>query len=315
MSQTFLGCKGNSSKKASTASKKGEHSLNQMALFSAIVDVFVAKVRKEVQASIDVFIEDMRKKISADADGSGDLFVGKIAKQIASDYSLDYSEIKARYCGKSSFEVPVPEAAPEVPVSKPEPVKAKKVKVPVDDPPSVVFSGPLMAFSKMKKGDLVSECERRNLDSEGTVSQLKERVKEARDADSPVAAAPKGKGKGKAKAAPKAKGKKDKSPPPPPPPPPQSDFVPLEEEVDDDDDNGESDLEKGDSLQARLRQMLGAEAEEESHVCDEDGACSKEIESELLEDEAAGDNLQERLRKILAGAGADDDDDDEYEEE
>ena len=286
-----------------------------MALFSAIVDVFVAKVRKEVQAEVDTFIEAMRKKISLDADGSGDMFVAKIAKQIANDYSLDYTEIKARYCGKSSFAVSEP-AAKSAPEPIPEPVvvyepipgppassKPKKVSKKQAPPPPplpepvkalpepVVPMGPLMAFSKMKKGDLVSECERRGIDSDGTIAQLKERVKEARSADAPPPK--KAKGPSKPRAVPAKKKVPAAAAVVAAPPPPVKAAVLLEEE---EEDNGESDLEHGDSLQDRLQKQ---------HECDDD-ECTRAIEHEL--DEEENSSLSDRLRKILAEAGGDEED-------
>jgi hypothetical protein len=234
----------------------------------------------------------------------GDRFISRILKQVANDYNLDFEEMKARYCGESSLEewepvkpkgpkVPAPVhnpnvlevdlEAPPVKVPKPKaPAKPKAPKVPKPHKaptPDEAFSDAhvyapapdpkvLMALSKMKKPDLVAECDERGLDSEGTVAQLKDRVKEARESDP---AATKGKTKGKAKA-PKADPKPKKVPPPPPPP-----IVPLEEEVVEEEE-GDPDkefeigleeefeeddtAEEEDDLQARLRKIL-AEAEEE----------------------------------------------------
>ena len=312
MSQNRLGCKGSTSKK--------NKQLKQMALFSAIVDVFVAKVRKEVQAEVDTFIEAMRKKISLDADGSGDMFVAKITKQIASDYNLDYTEIKSRYCGKSSFAIsepaakPAPEPIPEPVVyepisgppasSKPKKVSKKQQSAPPPPPiPEPVLApeipavslGVLMAFSKMKKGDLVSECERRGIDSDGTIAQLKERVKEARSTDTPSPKKTKGPSK------PRAVTAKKKVPAAAVvvaavPPPVKIVAAPLLEE-EEEEDNGEADLENGDSLQDRLQR----------HECDDD-ECTRAIEHELDEDEEETSSLSDRLRKILADAGSDEED-------
>ena len=223
----------------------------------------------------------------------GDRFISKILRQVASDYNLDFEEMKARYCGESSFELsePVKPKVPKVqgpnvlevdlealpaPVKVPKPKAPAKPKSPKVPKPKVtpdqafsdahVYTEPekLMALSKMKKPELVAECDSRGLDSEGTVAQLKDRVKDAREAD--PAAATKGKGKTKPKADPKPK--KVSLPPPPPP-------VPLEEEGDTVDEEGDPDKEEvdpeedefeveaeEDDLQARLRKIL-AEAEEE----------------------------------------------------
>ena len=213
----------------------------------------------------------------------GDRFISKILRQVASDYNLDFEEMKARYCGESSFELsePVKPKGPKVQGPKPNvlevdlealpaPVKVPKPKAPAKPKAPKVPKVPgdtdpepekLMALSKMKKPELVAECDSRGLDSEGTVAQLKDRVKDAREAagDGPT----KGKGKTKPKAP-----KKVSLPPPPPP-------VPLEEEGDTVDEEGDPDKEEvdpeedefeveaeEDDLQARLRKIL-AEAEEE----------------------------------------------------
>ena len=229
----------------------------------------------------------------------GDRFISKILRQVASDYNLDFEEMKARYCGESSFELSEP-VKPKVQVPKPNvlevdlealpaPVKVPKPKAPakpkapkVPKPkvtPDQAFSDAhvytepekLMALSKMKKPELVAECDSRGLDSEGTVAQLKDRVKDAREAD--PAATTKGKGKTKPKADPKPK--KVSLPPPPPP-------VPLEEE--------------------------------DTDTVDEEGDPDKEEEGDPEEDEfeveAEEDDLQARLRKILAEA-----EEEEFEEE
>jgi hypothetical protein len=220
----------------------------------------------------------------------GDRFISKILRQVASDYNLDFEEMKARYCGESSFELSEP-VKPKVQVPKPNvlevdlealpaPVKVPKPKAPakpkapkVPKPkvtPDQAFSDAhvytepekLMALSKMKKPDLVAECDSRGLDSEGTVAQLKDRVKDARESD--PAAATKGKGKTKPKADPKPK--KVSLPPPVPLEEEDTDTVeeegdPDKEEIDPEEDEFEVEAEE-DDLQARLRKIL-AEAEEE----------------------------------------------------
>ena len=219
----------------------------------------------------------------------GDRFIAKIIKQIASDYNLDFEEMKSRYCGETSFELSISTKELKknqltVDLEAPAPVKTVKIPKPkapkaVDAPPKAPKipkptkvpdepKGPApMALSKMKKPDLVAECEERGLDSEGTVAQLKERVKDARAAS------------GEKKPARKKAEPKPKAAPPPPPP------VPLEEEDGEEDEESpgtkkfrdeleeeEEEEEEHDDLQARLRKIL-AEAEEdefEDELVDED---------------------------------------------
>lgn len=202
----------------------------------------------------------------------GDRFIAKILRQVASDYNLDYEEMKTRYCGDTSFELSMPtkdlkvnqltvdlEETKVVPKAKaPKVSKPKAVKVPKAPNEPVA-----MALSKMKKPDLVRECEERDLDSEGTVAQLKDRVKEAREA-SGIPSKKKGAPKSK-----EPKAVKVKSPPPP---------VVLEEE------EPEEEEEEPDSPGGiRARQLRDREEEEE-------------------EEEEEPDDLQDRLRKILAEA-------------
>ena len=218
----------------------------------------------------------------------GDRFIAKILRQVASDYSLDFEEMKSRYCGKSSFETMVPTKqvqvdleepdvpeVPEVPVSKKKPSKPKP-KEPKED-----TSKKPMALSKMKKPDLVAECEERGLDSEGTVAQLKERLKEARESDTP--AAPKEKKPAKKKASTKKKA----APPPPPSPEPLEEEEPEEEE----------ELEEPDSPGGVRAKMLRE---------------AKEFEEEEPEEEDG--DLQARLRKILAEAEEEEFEDEEQNE-
>jgi hypothetical protein len=347
-----------------------------MALFSAIVDVFTAKIRKQIQGEVDTFITSLCQKISADADGSGDAFVAKIAKQIAHDYNLDYTEIKARYCGKGSFQVQVQsskcealvpdsskkkvadeeeEEIPEVflahnwdkvpsakhlsptpsakhlsptpsakhlsptPSAKsptPPPVPAKTSVSPDTPAPP-----PLMAFSKMKKPDLVAECEMRGLDSDGTVVQLKERVKDARASDEPTKKVRKPRAPKEPKKVKEPKEPKKKVKESPPPPPPPKVVVPLEEEGDSEDEEfEEEEEEEGDTCRERLRKMLASECKLplcENKGCEKDDDMCKPIEDELRA--PSGGSMDERLRKILAEAAADggfeDEDEDAGEDE
>jgi hypothetical protein len=232
----------------------------------------------------------------------GDRFVAKILKQVASDYNLDFEEMKTRYCGKSSFELMVPtkqvtvdleesdpvsepESEPEV-VSPPKPKakKAKAAKAKVDT------TSKLMALSKMKKPDLVAECEERGLDSEGTVAQLKERVKEARESEgdakpTKAKAAPKEK-KAKEPKEKKPKASKKKAAPPPP--------APVEEPLEEEEIEPDS---PGAIRAAMLRKQKGEPEPEE--------------EDELFEEEDEEEDMQTRLRKILAEAEEEEFDDEE----
>ena len=232
----------------------------------------------------------------------GDRFIAKIIKQIASDYNLDFEEMKSRYCGDTSFELSISTKELKknqltVDLEAPAPVKTVKIPKPkapkaVDAPPKAPKipkptkvpdepKGPApMALSKMKKPDLVAECEERGLDSEGTVAQLKERVKDARAAS------------GEKKPARKKAEPKPKAAPPPPPP------VPLEEEDGEEDEESpgtkkfrdeleeeeEEEEEEHDDLQARLRKILAEAEEDEFEDEDEDEDDQEELE-ELVEEE------------------------------
>ena len=244
-----------------------------MALYAAIGAEFKSSIMAEFSTMLDERIRSV---------------INRTLKQVAHDYELDYKELKAKYCSKESlgeYELPeqtqvvtvdleeeitpVPKAPEPKPAPKPAP-KAPKAKAP----------GAVMALSKMKKGDLVKECEERGLDSEGTVAQLKERVKEARDKDEPAPTrekkAPTREKKAPAPTKEKAPAKKEVVPPPPP--------VALEEEADED---------------------VCQRAEEPDTEEEEDA-------DEEWEDTDTGASLKDRLRKILADAG---EEEEEYEDE
>jgi hypothetical protein len=214
-----------------------------MALYSVIGVEFTASIMKQMEA----LVEEKVKGI-----------INKTLKQVSHDYSLDYKELKARYCDPSSFEMSVPTPKKVVPVV------SNKLIIDLAEPSAPVINFvATMAISKMKKPDLVTECDMRGIDSEGTVTQLKERVKLARESDSP---------KAKVKAAPKPRVPKEpKKKEVPPPPPPVS--IPLEEEEDEEEEclhiedemediEDEMEFEEED-LQTRLRKIL-LEAEEEA---------------------------------------------------
>ena len=140
-----------------------------MALYAAIG----AEFKSSILAELSTILDDRIKSV-----------INRTLKQVAHDYELDYKSLKARYCSKESLgEYELPEQTQLVtvdlePEAEPEPEPAPAPKKVATKAPKAKASVAVMALSKMKKGDLVRECEERGLDSEGTVSQLKERVKE-----------------------------------------------------------------------------------------------------------------------------------------
>ena len=214
-------------------------------MYAAIGAEFKSSILKEFDSLLDDRIR---------------MVITQTLKQVAHDYSLEYKELKARYCSKESLTEFVPRSGQTVTVDLEVPAEVE-VEAPAKKVPTVKKTGVSMALSKMKKTDLVRECEERGLDSEGTVSQLKDRVKEARDQEDPETKPKETKAKPKVKAKePKApKAKKVVAPPPPP--------VALEEDEDEDeavieeaDDDEYADDGFGDA--EKLRRIL-LEAEEE----------------------------------------------------
>jgi hypothetical protein len=218
-----------------------------MALYAAIGAEFKSSLMAEFSSLLDERIKSV---------------ITRTLKQVAHDYDLNYNELKSRYCSKESldeYDVPVNTHVVTVDLEEPEP---KPKPEPVKKVPKVVKAkalGAVMALSKMKKVDLVKECEERGLDSEGTVSQLKERVKESREKDNPdkVVSSPK-----KDKAPPAKKDskstKKKKSEVVPP-------VVPVAVKEDEDICQRVEEFEEEDdglSMQERLRKIL-AEANDE----------------------------------------------------
>jgi hypothetical protein len=241
-----------------------------MTLYAAIGAEFKSSLMKEFESLLDERIKSV---------------ITKTLKQVAHDYELNYKELKSRYCSKESLdEYELPGNTQVVTVDLEESAEhSTKTPEPVVRPKAKAASA-VMALSKMKKGDLVQECEERGLDSEGTVSQLKERVKDARDKESPPVKekkkAPAPKKEEKKASAPKEKKKKKEEVPPPAP-------VVLKEDPDEEEDEEEDD---GDICQ---------------RVDDED-------EEFDVPGEAEGDVLRERLRKMLATVH---DEEEDYEEE
>ena len=305
-----------------------------MALYAAIGTEF----KRSVMAEFSTLLDERIKSV-----------ITQTLKQVAHDYELNYKELKSKYCSKESLNeyetqtVSVdleldathhdePEAEPKKKLPKApkesaeHSTKPKAVKESATQPkassPSEQGDKPL-ALSKMKKADLVEECERRGLDSEGTIPQLKERVKDARAAEEPAkpkvkepkkaskakesaehstkpkvkeAKAPKEsaehstkpKKATKVKESAKHSTKPDAPPVPPAPSLEEEDFEPVcrrcPDEVDDEVEEDE-----------------GAEEADAEDV---------EVEDEL-EDEDVEDR-QTRLRKILASYGDQFDEDDEF---
>jgi hypothetical protein len=143
----------------------------------------------------------------------GDKFISVILKQVATDYNLNYKELKGRYCGQSSFEywnksdvtkeirdmdmgsedepeseetevikVPAPKTKVPKVAKEPKATKAKepKKKKTLDEAPTKPAKTQ-MPLSKMKKADLEAELGDLGLDIKGTVPVLKARLKAARE--------------------------------------------------------------------------------------------------------------------------------------
>lgn len=253
-----------------------------MALYAAIGAEFKSSILKEFDTLLDERIRAV---------------IARTLKQVAHDYELDYKELKSRYCSKESLDDYVPSAKHSAPF----PVQTQIVTVDLEveaeaevKPSKAKIPSAVMALSKMKKCDLVRECEERGLDSEGTVSQLKERVKDARSSEHPEPVKDKKKPVPKKEPAPKkekkpAPKKEKKSPvkePVAPPPP-----VALEEEKDDDDEPADTE-------------------EEDEDICQR--ADDEEFEED--EDEDNGSSMHDKLRKLLAEANEEEEDYDEDDE-
>ena len=205
----------------------------------------------------------------------GDRFISKILKQVAHDYKLDYEEMKSRYLGAESFEKQrelqtLDLSEPVAPVKKAR--KPRAPKAPSDQVP----------LSKMKKADLVAECEKLGLDPEGTIAQLKERVKEARLHPSSPAPEP----------APEPSPSKSPVPSVPLSKMKKGDLVAECERLGLDKEGTVSQL-KERVKEARLKPVSRPVEEEE----EEDDQANVETDDEAEEDQSS---LQDRLRKILA---------------
>ena len=172
-----------------------------MALFAAIGGDFTSAVMQQLQIEINervqVLAAEMTLKMKSIVEENAKIIINKTLKQVCHDHDLPYKEVKARYCDPSSFDF-----YPDT-VEKPVPVEKPVMTFTLAKNPEIVQK----PLSKMKKADLVSECDLRGLDSEGTIPQLKERIKEARELEAPVGGAAKPK---KPRADPVSKPKKSK---------------------------------------------------------------------------------------------------------
>jgi len=299
-----------------------------MALYAAIG----AEFKRSVMAEFSSLLDERIKSV-----------ITQTLKQVAHDYELNYKELKSKYCSKESLneyetqtvsvdleldathhDEPDAEAA----LAPKKATKAKAPKEPKESATQPKASSPSeqgdkpLALSKMKKADLVEECERRGLDSEGTIPQLKERVKDARAAEEPAktkvkepkkaskvkeSAEHSTKPKVKEPKAPKEsaehstkpkKAPKVKEPDAPPVPPAPS----LEEE----------DFEP---VCRRCPDEVDDEVEEEAVGEEDEGAEDADAEDVEVEDELEDEDVEDRqtrLRKILASYGDQFDEDDEF---
>jgi hypothetical protein len=129
-----------------------------MSLYAAIGAEFKKAILSELDSLVDVRIQRV---------------ITQTLKQVAYDYSLNYKDLKTRYC---TVTPPAPPPSPvQPPVQPPTPPQVPPVAAAPQVPPVAPESQ--LPMSKMKKRDLELECERRGLCPDGTISELKERVK------------------------------------------------------------------------------------------------------------------------------------------
>ncbi len=251
-------------------------------MFSALSASFKSSILKEFDTLLDARIQGV---------------IESTLKKVADDYKLSYGELKTRYTLTPvktvtvdlEDSVSVDESAEPITTFKETPAVALAVPVAPDAPEQ-------LPMSKMKKRDLELECERRGLCPDGTISELKERVKQARLLEKPVKKArkpkdpnaPKKERKPKDPNAPKKVPKVKEAVPAPPPAPV---VVPLEE----------------DEEFYPCKPCVVPEPEDREEPEEELG-----LEDEDLEDE--DDSMKARLRKILQDAG-ELDEDEEFEDE
>ena len=220
--------------------------------------------------------------------------VKQTLKQVAHDYDLSYKELKVAYLDTESVPTPEPEAEVEpTPEPTPEPKAKSKAKpkksVPKETPapkapepvkaaekskPEPVQAAPVKtALSKMKKDECLSECRRLGLSTDGTVPQLRERIREALKGGGapPVSSGPD---------APKAT------------PPPKK--------------GGGSKKKKSKEAKPAHSHALTEEVVDGCEVCETHGnVLAEETEDEYREDREDGEELTlaERLKRLLAAHG------------
>jgi len=199
--------------------------------------------------------------------------VKQALKQVAHDYGLEYQALKDKYFTDGVTECIT---APSPPKAVKKAAPKSKPKVPEVDPPAQIQAASKPALSKMKKDELVKECEEFGVSSEGTVPQLRERLKGARAGT--LAPAPPAPPAPKKKATKKKKGsdkKKEK---------PVHTHTLQEEPVDgcgvcdtygniagdQGDDDFEEEAEAGLSIKERLKRLLATHGAAEEEPNDED---------------------------------------------
>jgi hypothetical protein len=193
--------------------------------------------------------------------------VKQALKQVAHDYDLEYQDLKDKYLTEGVTEGVAP--------SPPKAVKKTKPKAKTEAPAQIQAAAAKPALSKMKKDDLVKECDEFGISSEGTVPQLRERLKGARAGT--LAPAPEAPPAPKKKAAKKKKSDKKEKP--------VHTHTLQEEPVDgcgvcetygniaggkDDDDDFEEAEEAGLSIKERLKRLLATHGAAEDEPNDED---------------------------------------------
>ncbi len=231
------------------------------------------------QSLPDAILEQLLDKVfnvpQRDILGAQIAFAVKQAlKQVAHDYDLEYQVLKDKYLTEGVEIAPSPPKAVK-PKSKP---KAKASESKAEAPAQIQAAGTKPALSKMKKDDLVKECEEFGISTEGTVPQLRERLKGARAgtlAPAPEVAPPPAPKKAVKKKAKKAD-KKEK---------PVHTHTLQEEPVDgcgvcetygniaggkDDEDDFEESEEAGLSIKERLKRLLATHGAAEEEPNDED---------------------------------------------
>ncbi len=256
-----------------------------MALYAAIGAEFKKAILSELDSLVDVRIQRV---------------ITQTLKQVAYDYSLNYKELKTRYC---TVTPPAPPPSPVAPPVQPpvQPPAQPPVQPPVAPPtppqvppvpqvPSAAAGPPVapesqLPMSKMKKRDLEMECERRGLCPDGTISELKERVKHARLLEKPAKKARKPKDPNAPK---KERKKKEVSPSPPAA-------------------SSASAAPAAPAAPVKASRPLEIEDDEEDNLDDAD-----EFEKEFDEEDDQGETMQSRIRRLLAAHGEELNEDDDF---